>query len=168
MAQALLLNATYEPLHLVSARHAVLLVLRQKAEVVEESGEVLRSERATIPVPSVIRLVRLVRIPYRSTLQFSRRALEARDRGRCSYCGGRGETIDHIVPRSRGGKTEWDNVVLACKACNGRKADRLPGEAGMRLRAKPYAPKGWVWLIVAVGKADPAWEPYLVAPGAVA
>ena len=69
MAQALLLNATYEPLHLVSARHAVLLVLCQKAEVVEESGEVLRSERATIPVPSVIRLVRLVRIPYRSTLE---------------------------------------------------------------------------------------------------
>ena len=161
VAQALLLNASYEPIHLVSVRRAVLLVLRQKAEVVEESDKVIRSETLTIPVPSVIRLVHFVRIPYQATAKLSHKALVARDHGRCGYCGGRGETMDHIVPRSRGGKTEWKNVVLACKACNHRKADKLLSETKMVLHVKAYAPKGRAWLVVAVGIVDPRWEPYL-------
>ena len=168
MAHTLLLNATYEPIHLVSVRRAVLLVLREKAEVVEESGEVLRSEKRTIPVPSVIRLVHMVRIPYQATIKLSRKALAARDKGLCGYCGKPGETMDHIVPHSRGGKTEWENLVLACKACNGRKADRLLSEVKMTLRAKPYAPKGRTWLVIAVGVIDPQWEPYLGITGAMA
>ena len=161
VAQALLLNVTFEPIHLVSVRRAVLLVLRQKAEVVEESGEVIRSETRTIPVPSVIRLVHFVRIPYQATVKLSRKALAARDKGLCGYCGKPGETMDHVVPRSRGGKTEWRNLVWACKACNGRKADKLLSEAKMILHVKPFAPKGRAWLVVAVGVVDPRWEPYL-------
>ena len=166
MAQALLLDATYEPVRLVPTRRAVLLVLAEKAEVVEHSGEVLRSEKRAIPVPSVIRLVRVVRIPYK--VKLSRRAVAARDHGLCGYCGRPGETMDHVVPRSRGGKTEWDNLVWACKACNTRKADRLLSEVRMALRVKPYAPKGKAWLVIAVGTVDPQWEPYLVMAGAVA
>lgn len=168
MAQALLLNASYEPVHLVSVRRAVLLVLRQKAEVIEESGEVLRSEKAMIPVPSVVRLLHVVRIPYQGKVKLSRKALAARDRGLCGYCGKPGETMDHVVPRSRGGKAEWENLVWACKPCNGRKADKSLSEAKMSLRAKPYAPKGRAWVVVAVGKLDPQWEPYLAMAGAVA
>jgi 5-methylcytosine-specific restriction endonuclease McrA len=168
VAHALLLNATYEPIHLVTARRAVLLVLRQKAEVVEESGEVLRSETRTIPVPSVIRLVRMVRIPYQAKVKLSRRALAVRDHGLCGYCGRTGETMDHVLPRSRGGRTEWENVVWACKPCNGRKADKLLSEAKMALRTKPYAPKGRAWIVIAVGTVDPQWEPYLGVAGAVA
>lgn len=166
MAHALLLDATYEPVRLVPTRRAVLLVLAEKAEVVEESGDVIRSPRQTIPVPSVIRLVRVVRIPYK--VKLSRRGVAARDRGLCGYCGKAGETMDHVVPRSRGGRTEWENLVWACRPCNGRKADRLLPEVGMALRFKPYAPKGKAWLVIAVGTVDPQWEPYLAMAGAVA
>ena len=161
MAQALLLNATYEPIRLVPIRRAVVLVLQQRAEVVEESGDVFRSEKRTVPVPSVIRLVRIVRIPYQAKVKLSGKALAARDHGLCGYCRKRGENIDHIVPRSRGGKNEWENVVWACKPCNDRKADKLLSEVHMTLRVKPYAPKGKAWLVVAVGTVEPRWEPYL-------
>ena len=168
MAQALLLNATYEPIRLVPIRRAVLLVLSQRAEVVEESGDVFRSEKRTIPVPSVIRLVRIVRIPYQAKVKLSSKALAARDKGLCGYCDKPGQNIDHIVPRSRGGKNEWTNVVWACVACNDRKADKLLSEARMTLRVKPYAPKGKTWLIIAVGMIEPEWEPYLAVTAAVA
>ena len=166
--QALLLNATYEPIRFVPIRRAVLMVLSQRAEVVEESGEVFRSEKTTIPVPSVIRLVRIARIPYQAKVKLSNKALAARDHGLCGYCGKPGETKDHILPRARGGKTEWENLVWACKPCNSHKADKLLTEAKMTLRVKPYAPKGKAWLVVAVGVVDPQWEPYLGIAGAVA
>jgi 5-methylcytosine-specific restriction endonuclease McrA len=164
VAHALLLNATYEPIRLVPIRRAVLMVLSQRAEVVEESGEVFRSEKKTVPVPSVIRLVR---IPYQAKVKLARKALAARDKGLCGYCGKPGQNIDHIVPRSRGGKNEWTNVVWACMGCNDRKADKLLSEVRMTLRVKPYAPKGKAWLIVAVGTIEPEWEPYLAVTGAV-
>ena len=167
MAHALLLNATYAPIRLVPIRRAVLMVLSQRAEVVEESGEVFRSEKKTVPVPSVIRLVRIVRIPYQAKVKLARKALAARDKGLCGYCGKPGQNIDHIVPRSRGGKNEWTNVVWACMGCNDRKADKLLSEVRMTLRVKPYAPKGKAWLIVAVGTIEPEWEPYLAVTGAV-
>ena len=167
MAHALLLNATYEPIRLVPIRRAVLMVLSQRAEVVEESGEVFRSEKKTVPVPSGIRLVRIVRIPYQAKVKLARKALAARDKGLCGYCGKPGQNIDHIVPRSRGGKNEWTNVFWACMGCNDRKADKLLSEVRMTLRVKPYAPKGKAWLIVAVGTIEPEWEPYLAVTGAV-
>jgi 5-methylcytosine-specific restriction endonuclease McrA len=144
------------------------MVLSQRAEVVEESGEVFRSEKRTILVPSVIRLVRIVRIPYQAKVKLSRKALAARDKGLCGYCDKPGQNIDHIVPRSRGGKNEWTNVVWACVACNDRKADKLLSEVRMTLRVKPDAPKGKAWLIIAVGTIEPEWEPYLAVTGAVA
>ena len=161
MARALLLNASFEPLCVVSSRRAVVLVLKEKAEVVERNGAELHSERAVVPVPSVIRLVHFVRVPYRARVPMTRAALMHRDRFRCAYCGGKADTVDHVVPRSRGGPHAWENVVASCRSCNSRKEDRLPAEAGLRLHHPPRAPHSSLWLVATAGSLDPAWEAYL-------
>ena len=161
MGRALVLNATYEPLCVVSVRRAVVLVLKQKAELVHEDGGTFHSERLTLPIPSVIRLKHFVKVPYRARVSLSRRAIFVRDSFACQYCGSAAENVDHVLPRSRGGKHVWENVVAACKRCNTVKENRLPHEVGLRLRSKPAAPRETVWIIVAVGRVDPKWEPYL-------
>ena len=161
MGRALLLNASFEPLCVVSVRRAVVLVLKAKAEIVSRNGAEMRSERTSIPVPSVIRLVHFVRVPYRSRVPLSRRAVFARDGHRCQYCGASAENIDHVIPRSRGGPHAWDNVVAACRPCNSRKRDRLLDESGMKLRRKPSAPRERTWIVVASGGVRADWEPYL-------
>jgi 5-methylcytosine-specific restriction endonuclease McrA len=165
MAKALVLNATYEPLCVVPVRRAVVLVLKEKAEVVHATDTELHSERRSFAVPSVIRLTYFVKVPYRARAALSRRAVFARDNHRCQYCGAGAENIDHVVPRSRGGEHVWENVVAACRPCNTRKEDRLLHEAGLVLRRKPTAPRELTWIIVAVGTVHPHWEPYL-QPGA--
>jgi 5-methylcytosine-specific restriction endonuclease McrA len=161
LGRALLLNATFEPLCVVSARRAVVLVLKAKAEVVERNGAAFRSERAVFPVPSVVRLTHFVRVPFRTRVPLSRRAVFARDGHRCQYCGRSAENLDHVLPRSRGGTHTWDNVVASCRPCNARKEDRLPQEAGLRLRRAPAVPHADLWLIATAGALDPAWTPYL-------
>lgn len=161
MGRALVLNATFEPLCVVSIRRAVVLVLKQKAEVVHEDGGALHSERLSLPIPSVIRLKYFVRVPLRARASLSRRAVFVRDHFQCQYCGAAAENVDHVIPRSRGGTHTWDNVVAACRACNTRKENRLPPEVGLKLRTKPGPPRETVWIIVAVGRVDPKWEPYL-------
>jgi len=163
MAKALVLNATYEPLCVVSARRAVVLVLKEKAEVLHVGKEMFRAERLSVPLPSVIRLKYFVRVPFRARAALNRRAVFARDGHRCQYCGATAENIDHVVPRSRGGQHTWENVVAACRPCNTRKEDRLLHEAGFTLRRRPRAPKELTWVIVAVGSVDPHWKPYLQA-----
>ena len=103
MGRALLLNASFEPLCVVPMRRAVVLVLKEKAEIVERNGAELHSERAIVPVPAVIRLHHFVRVPHRNRVPLSRRAIFARDGHRCQYCDRAAENIDHVVPRSRGG-----------------------------------------------------------------
>lgn len=161
MGRALVLNATYEPLCVVPIRRAVVLVLKEKAEVVHENGGALHSERMNFPIPSVIRLKYVVRVPYRARVSLSRRAVFVRDNFQCQYCGRTAENVDHVVPRSKGGTHTWDNVVAACKRCNSAKEDRTPHEAGLKLRSRPAAPRETVWIVVAVGRVDPKWEPYL-------
>jgi 5-methylcytosine-specific restriction endonuclease McrA len=165
MAKALVLNATYEPLCVVSVRRAVVLVLKEKAEVVHATDAELHSEREAFAVPSVIRLTYFVKVPFRARAALSRRAVFVRDNHRCQYCGASAENIDHIVPRSRGGEHVWENVVAACRPCNTRKEDRLLHEVGFVLRRKPTAPRELTWVVVAVGTVHPHWEPYL-QPGA--
>ena len=118
-------------------RRAVVLVLKDKAEIVARNGAELHSERRVIPVPSVIRLVHFVRVPFRNRVPLSRRAVFARDGHRCQYCSRAAENIDHVVPRSRGGEHAWENVVASCRSCNARKEDRTLAEAGLRLRRAP-------------------------------
>ena len=163
MGRALLLNASHEPLCVVPMRRAVVLVLKEKAEIVARNGAELHSERVTLPVPSVIRLNHYVRVPYRSRVPLSRRAVFARDGHKCQYCNRAAENIDHVMPRSRGGPHAWDNVVASCRACNARKEDRLPAEAGLTLKHAPREPHADLWVVATAGTIDPAWEPFLPA-----
>lgn len=161
MGRALVLNATYEPLGVVSSRRAVVLVLAHKADAVHPSGERIRSERLSVDVPSVIRLRTFVRVPYQRRAAISRRGVFLRDRGVCQYCGRKAESIDHILPRSRGGPHEWENVVAACRPCNTSKRDRLLEDTGMRLRSRPEAPRHLSWVLVSYPDVPEAWHQYL-------
>jgi 5-methylcytosine-specific restriction endonuclease McrA len=159
-SRALVLNATFEPLGVVSTRRALLLVLGRKAELLQSTGRSFRSERLELPEPSVVRLAVYVAVPRERTVAVNRRTVFARDGHRCQYCGGPAESIDHVVPRSRGGSHSWDNVVACCRRCNSRKEDRLPQEAGLELRRPPVAPRHRVWILALAGqRAD--WAPYL-------
>jgi 5-methylcytosine-specific restriction endonuclease McrA len=163
MVRALVLNVTYEPLSVVAGRRAAVLVLTERADVVHEGDEVLHSERLALPVPSVVRLRTLVKVPYQRHLSVSRRSVLARDAHRCQYCGSKAETIDHIVPRSRGGGHSWENVVAACRPCNLRKADRSLRDCGLQLRVPPGPPMRTLWVAAAVDAVPALWEPYLTA-----
>ncbi len=156
-----MLNASYEPLNIVHLRRAVVLVMKEKAEILEESPNPLHSQRAEFPRPLVIRLSYYVKVPYRVRTSISRRAVFVRDEFTCQYCGTRAENIDHIIPRSRGGLHTWDNIVASCRRCNTRKENRLPAEVGLHLRKPPAPPHEDLWIIVAVGEVHPAWERYL-------
>ena len=161
MRSALVLNASFEPLSVVPSRRAVCLVLDEKAEVVEHDGTLLRSESLSLPNPLVIRLLYMVKVPYHCRTALSRRAVFARDDHRCQYCGGVADSIDHIVPKSRGGLHVWENVAAACRRCNLDKRDRTPDEAGMKLAKSPHTPREMAWVTVAVGSVPEAWRPYL-------
>jgi 5-methylcytosine-specific restriction endonuclease McrA len=139
MSKVLVLNASYEPLNLTSWRRAVVLLIKGKAEQLEGVGD--RVLYADLPMPSVIRLRQYVRIPY-NEVPLTRRNLLHRDGGTCQYCGNSGElmTLDHVIPRSRGGKDVWENVVIACGRCNTKKGNRTPKEAGMPLAKPPHRP----------------------------
>ena len=141
MQQVLVLNASYEPLNVCTVRRAHVLVFKGKAEVIERLDVPLTSATSTFPWPHVIRLVTYVRVPRAVQRKISRRALFARDGWRCVYCGttsGR-LTLDHVVPRSRGGDSVWENVVTSCAPCNHKKGNRLLEEASMTLSAPPRA-----------------------------
>lgn len=162
--RVLLLNSTFEPLTALSVRRAVVMVLCGKADVVHEdpSGPELCSATRVLVVPTVIRLRSYVRVPYRARIPMTRAALMHRDRFRCAYCGAKADTVDHVVPRSRGGDHSWENCVAACANCNHRKADKMLAELGWTLRAAPLPPKGQHWrLLSSVKELDPAWARYL-------
>ncbi|MBB5118313.1 HNH nuclease [Streptomyces eurocidicus] len=152
MRETLVLNASFEPLATVSLRRAVVLVLQGKA-VVERARPGLRVRGAAVevPVPQVIRLCRYVRVPFRRRAPWSRRGVLVRDRHRCAYCGRRATTVDHVVPRSRGGEDSWLNTVAACAEDNHRKADRTPEQAGMRMLVLPFEPSPGDAMVSAVG-----------------
>lgn len=164
MVRALVLNASYEPLSVVPARRAVVLVLRGRATLVVGRDERWASEHQSVTVPSVVRLTTFVKVPYRRTVPVTRRAVFGRDSQVCQYCGSPAESLDHVLPRSRGGPHSWENVVACCRPCNIRKGDRLPTEAGLVLRVRPQAPRQYAWIYASAGYSlDPAWDPYLKA-----
>jgi 5-methylcytosine-specific restriction endonuclease McrA len=159
MGRALVLNGSHQPLAVVSARRAVVLVLKEKAEVVVSNGQRFRAERIEMDAPSVLRLRHFVRVPYRATAPLTRRAVFARDDWRCQYCGSAAENLDHVIPKSRGGTHTWDNVVAACRRCNSRKENRSFQDAGLRLARAPKAPSDGFRL--SLGRLEPEWEPFL-------
>ena len=161
--RTLLLNVTFQALSIISVRRAVLLVLAGKAEMLNCSDEVLRSESLEIPVPSVIRLNYYVRAPFRRRAPVHRKALFAGDSYLCPHCGERADCIDHVLPVSKGGRNTWENMVACCRPCNAAKADLLLENSRFKLKRPPYAPEP---LAVAVAmKADVPleWECYLPA-----
>jgi 5-methylcytosine-specific restriction endonuclease McrA len=158
--RSLLLNATYEPLSVVSVRRAVVLVLKDKAEIVARNGATMRSASVSLPCPTVIRLVQYVRVPFRSRVPLTRRGVFARDGHRCQYCDRPAENLDHVIPRSRGGEHSWENVVASCRPCNARKENRLLADTDLRLRRRPQSPQS-TWLVTHGGPIDPAWQPFL-------
>lgn len=159
MTRALVLNASDAPLAVVAARRAVVLILKDKAEVVLSNGAIFRSEHIVLEAPSVVRLRRFVRVPYRPHAPLTRRGVFARDAWRCQYCGGEAENLDHVVPRSRGGVHAWENVVAACRRCNAKKMDHTLQEVGFHLARQPFAPSDGLRLTL--GRLEPGWEDYL-------
>jgi len=162
MRSALVLNGTFEPLSVVSARRAICLVLSEKAEIVEDDGTEIRAASMVMRGPLVIRLNYVVRAPFRRRTALSRRAVFARDGYKCQYCGKPADSIDHVMPRSRGGEHTWENVAAACRRCNLHKRDRTPNEAGMILAKTPHTPRDMAWITTAVGRVPEAWKQYLL------
>jgi 5-methylcytosine-specific restriction endonuclease McrA len=164
--RVLVLNASYEPINVCTVRRATVLVLKARAEIVERGERELRSESLTVPQPVVIRLRVYVRVPRDvHRRKITRRAVFARDRWACQYCGSTrgGLTVDHVIPRSKGGSSSWDNIVACCVPCNRRKGDLLPRQANMTLMREPRAPSPMIFIHVAAPVIPPAWEQYLAA-----
>jgi 5-methylcytosine-specific restriction endonuclease McrA len=160
--QCLVLNSSYEPLNVCSVRRAHVLVFKGKAEVIEAVDRPFRSASRAYTWPHVIRLLAYVRVPRVIQRRISRRALFARDGWRCQYCGSAGRlTLDHVVPRSRGGDSVWENVVASCAPCNLRKGDRLPDEAHMHPHVKPRPPAPALFITLAAPHIPDRWQPYL-------
>jgi 5-methylcytosine-specific restriction endonuclease McrA len=160
--KVLVLNQSYEPLGIISARKAAVLLIRGRAHLVEETGLAIRTVSRAFPLPSVVRLSVYVRTPRRK-IALSKRNVMRRDGHMCQYCGAQGVpmTIDHIVPRSWGGLDAWENLVCACRACNARKGDRPPEHAGLPLRRRPKHPDPFMFLHMTNGLPDESWGPYL-------
>ena len=166
--QTLLLNASFEPLHVVSLRHAICLMCLEKVDVIETNGLLVRSPSVEIEAPSVVRLRDYVRLRKRG-VKFNRRNILRRDNHTCQYCGRddlpRAElTVDHILPLSRHGKHIWENVVTSCIECNSNKSDRTPAEAGMALITRPKEPSRLTFIqnaYIASSKGKPEWKKYL-------
>lgn len=166
-SSTLLLNSTYEPLRVISWQRAVTMIYLGKVEVLRTYDTVIRSVSAELPNPAVVRLTELVR-RYRVRIAFSRRNVFLRDGHRCQYCNVRLPaaelTTDHVIPRSSGGATTWDNVVTACGPCNRTKANRTPAQARMTLRRKPERPSSLPGLSMGLSRdtAPEPWHDFLV------
>lgn len=164
--RVLVLNSTYEPINVCTVRRAVVLVLKGLARTEERSHHFLHSARVAIPAPSVIRLVEYIHIPFERK-SLSRKNILLRDHNTCQYCGQVFSptelTLDHVIPKSRGGGSNWDNLVACCKRCNNRKGNALPEEAGMRLVKRPQAFSLHVnrQIMRYLGRSDEAWRKYL-------
>ena len=162
--RTLVLNAGYEPLAVISFRRALVLVMNQKATVVAADPEhPVFASSASYDRPSVIVLTRYVRIPQSRLVPVSRRGVLRRDANRCGYCNRHATTIDHVLPRSRGGQDTWENLVACCLTCNNVKGDRTPHEMGWTLRFRPKAPHGRSWIVRGIERPQPDWDEYLVA-----
>jgi len=160
--KVLVLNQDYRVLTVCSVHRAFLLVYAEKAELVNNSKNAfLRTVNAAYPIPSIIRLQDYVKVPYKGVVM-SRQNIFKRDGHFCQYCKAKGElTLDHVMPRSRGGLTTWENLITACKPCNSRKGDFTPEEANMPLLRKPYKPSFFIFLRDFSGTIDDEWLIYL-------
>ena len=161
-ANVLVLNQDYQPLSICSIQRSMKLLFLEKAELLhDDPHRKLRTPRSTFQFPSVIRLRSYIRVPYTKVV-LSRRNIMRRDNFTCQYCGRRSYlTVDHVLPKSRGGKDNWENLTTACEKCNVKKGDRTPEEAAMPLRKKPYRPIPITFFRDYNGNVQELWKPYL-------
>lgn len=161
-ARTLVLNAGYEPLSVVSYRRAMVLVMNGRAHALEtDDAHPVRTVLGEYERPTVIVLARYVKLPHTRSVPVSRRGVLRRDSHRCAYCSHHASTIDHVIPRSRGGSDSWENLVACCLKCNNIKGDRTPQEMGWQMRITPKAPYGSAWLVRGIERPQPHWEEYL-------
>ena len=162
----LVLNASFEPINVCAARRALVLLLKGVAAAEEHTREYLHSPSRAVPLPSVIRLLEYRRIPHQ-TRALSRKNILVRDRYTCQYCSrtlpSAELTLDHVTPRSRGGESNWENLVACCHRCNNRKGDRMPEEAGIRLirHPRPFTLHTSRHIMRMMGRSDEKWRKYL-------
>ncbi|MEE2821634.1 MAG: HNH endonuclease [Acidobacteriota bacterium] len=169
MEQVLVLNSTYEPLQVISWQRAVRMLFQQKVEVVEEYDCEIRSVSLSIRLPSVLRLLRYIKVRRNyNQVRFNRTNIYARDRHRCQYCGHKFVpnqlTYDHVIPVARGGKKTWENIVTCCIGCNRKKGNRTPEEAGLKPLKGPKAPYGFphrLTFFLWKSKAPDNWKSYI-------
>ncbi|MCB0282857.1 MAG: HNH endonuclease [Calditrichaeota bacterium] len=158
----LVLNQNFEPISICSAKKAVVLIFLNKAQMVEQYNNAIHSVNLELPYPSVIRINRYVRKPYQK-VSLNRRNIIKRDKHTCQYCGKNHQamTIDHIIPKSLGGKDTWENLVCACMRCNSKKGDQPLEKAGMKLIRQPRKPSHLFYLQHLAGDAHTSWHEYL-------
>lgn len=167
MEHTLLLNATYEPLKVINWKRAITLLFQGKVEVLEVHSRAVHGISISLQLPSVLRLLKLVRAKNVHKVKFSRSNIFARDNYKCQYCGERFDvkelTFDHVHPVAKGGKKSWDNIVTACWRCNNKKSGRTPQESGMRLIKHPVEPKWLPHITITIGLRDTPenWRDYL-------
>jgi len=161
-SQVLVLNQNYEPMTITNAKKAIILLYLGKAEIIEKNDAYVRSVSTSYPLPSIVRLTRYINVP-RKRIILSRKNIIKRDNHQCQYCGTRSGpvTIDHVIPRVRGGQDTWENLVCACVKCNNKKGNRTPEEAGLKLLKKPQRPNYIFFIRYFVGTIDNRWKPYL-------
>ncbi|GAB5466305.1 MAG: HNH endonuclease [Candidatus Kapaibacteriales bacterium] len=161
-ARVLVLNQSYQPLTVCSAKKAIVLLYLAKAEIViDRPGKAIRSVKQAFSFPSVIRLSRYVKVPFMG-IELSRKNVMKRDNHTCQYCGSKASlTLDHVLPRSRGGQDSWENLVVACISCNNKKGNRLPNEAGMPLKRKPQKPNYFMYLKNYLGDINDDWQQFM-------
>lgn len=160
--RTLVLNAGFEPLAVVSFKRAIVLVLNDKATVLAADAQhPVVGSSVSVDRPSVILLTRYVRVPSGRMVPVSRRGVLRRDNHRCAYCGRSASTIDHVLPRSQGGKDTWENLVACCLGCNNEKGDRTPAEMRWELRVTPRPPHGTQWLVRGIERPVPEWHEFL-------
>lgn len=169
MEHTLVLNASYEPLQIVSWKRAIRMLFQEKVEVVAEYDREIRSVSLSIRLPSVLRLLHYVKNKRNyHQVKFTRTNIYARDKYQCQYCGGRflvsELTYDHVIPVARGGGKSWENIVTSCIPCNRWKGDRTPEEAGLSLLRQPKAPVGFphkIQFLLYQKKAPESWHSYI-------
>lgn len=160
--RTLVLNAGYEPLGVVSFKRALILVLNQKATIIAGLGsEEVHSSKKTFTLPSVILLTRYVRVPSMRMIPVTRRGVLRRDGWRCAYCSKAANTVDHVLPKSKGGVDSWENLVAACLKCNNAKGDKFLTDLGWSLKQAPKMPSGANWLIRGAEHTQPEWDDFL-------
>jgi len=160
--KVLILNQNYEPFSVCTTKRAIILLYLNKVQLIERYNESVHSISMEMPSPSVIRLSLYIRKPYKKVL-LNRKNILKRDRSTCQYCGKNSQpmTIDHVIPKSYGGKDTWENLVSACPSCNRKKGNQTPEQAEMHLLRKPNKPSHLFFLYNLIGSPPPSWKPYL-------